>query len=85
MCTFSVGVSVALIDRPVATSVHEPLGDQWHSWSSANFHGHLFRLGPFSLMAGPSEALRLLNAMVFVFLRSPPPPAGGQEFAAVSP
>ena len=68
MCSLSVGVSVALIDRPVATWVHEHLGYQWHSWFAANFHGHLLRLGPFSLMAGPSEALRPLSALVFVVL-----------------
>lgn len=68
MCAISVGVSVALIDRPVATWVHDHLGYQWHSWFAVNFHGHLLRLGPFSLMAGPSEALRPLSALVFVVL-----------------
>jgi membrane-associated phospholipid phosphatase len=68
MCFVSVGVSVALIDRPVATWVHEHLGYQWLSGSGANFHGHLLRLGPFSLMAGPSEALRPLSALVFLLL-----------------
>ena len=68
MCTVSVGVSVALIHRPVATWVHEHLGYQRHGWFAVNFHGHLLRLGPFSLMAGPSEALRPLSALVFVVL-----------------
>ena len=68
ICTVSVGVSVALIDRPVATWIHEHLGYQRYGWFAANFHGHLLRFGPFSLMAGPAEALRPLSALAFVVL-----------------
>jgi membrane-associated phospholipid phosphatase len=60
--------SVAVIDRPVATWMHEHLGYQQFGWSAANFHGHLLRFGPFSLMAGPSEALRPLSALAFAIL-----------------
>ena len=68
VCTVAVGVSVALIDRPVATWVHEHLGYQWYAWFPVNFHGHLLGLDPFSIMAAPSEALRPLSALVFVVL-----------------
>jgi len=68
MCTVLVCVSVALIDRPVATWVHEHLGYQRYSWFAANFHGHMLRFGPFSFMAGPAEAIRPLTALVFAVL-----------------
>ena len=61
-------VSVAVIDRPVATWMHEHLGYQQFGWFAANLHGHLLRFGPFGLMAGPSEALRPLSALAFAIL-----------------
>jgi hypothetical protein len=61
-------VSVAVIDRPVATWMHEHLGYQRFGWFVANYHGHLLRFGPFSLMAGPSEALQPLSALAFAVL-----------------
>ena len=60
--------SAAVIDRPVATWMHEHLGYQQFGWFAANLHGHLLRFGPFGLMAGPSEALRPLSALAFAIL-----------------
>jgi membrane-associated phospholipid phosphatase len=67
-CALLVGLSVALIDRPVATWVHEHLGDQRFGWVTGNYDGHLLRLGPFSLMASPAQALGPLAAFAFVAL-----------------
>jgi membrane-associated phospholipid phosphatase len=61
-------LSAALIDRPVSTWMHEHLGYQRYGWFVANFHGHLLKFGPFSLMAGPSEALRPLSVLAFAVL-----------------
>ena len=67
-CAVLVAVSVALIDRPVAMWVHEHHGDQRFGWFTGIYDGHLLRLGPFSLMASPAQALRPLAAFVFVVL-----------------
>jgi membrane-associated phospholipid phosphatase len=67
-CAVLVAVSVALIDRPVAMWVHEHLGDQRFGWFTGIYDGHLLRLGPFSLMASPAQALRPLAAFAFVVL-----------------
>jgi membrane-associated phospholipid phosphatase len=67
-CAVSVGASVVLIDRPVATWVHEHLGDQRFGWFTTTYDAHAIKFGPFSLMAGPSEALRPLAFFVFVVL-----------------
>ena len=67
-CAILVVVSVALIDRPVATWVHEHLGDARFGWFTKSYAGHLLSIGPFSLMASPAEALKPLAALVFATL-----------------
>jgi membrane-associated phospholipid phosphatase len=56
-CALLVTVSVILIDRPVATWVHEHLGDSRFGWFMASYDNRLLAIGPFSLMAGPSAVL----------------------------
>jgi membrane-associated phospholipid phosphatase len=67
-CAVLVGVSARLIDRPVATWVHEHLGDARFAWLRMSYEGHLLPIGPFSLMAGPAEALRPLALVALVLL-----------------
>ena len=67
-CALLVGVSVLLVDRPVATWVHHHLGDARFRWFTARYDGHLLPVGPFSLMAGPAQALGPLAVSVFVIL-----------------
>jgi membrane-associated phospholipid phosphatase len=67
-CAVLVIVSVWLIDRPVATWVHEHLGDSRFAWLRMSYEGHLLPIGPFSLMAGPAEALRPLALTVLVLM-----------------
>jgi membrane-associated phospholipid phosphatase len=67
-CAILVGVSTKLVDRPVATWVHAHLGDARFGWLTANYEGHLLRLGPFSFMAAPAQALNQLAAFVFAIL-----------------
>jgi membrane-associated phospholipid phosphatase len=67
-CAFLVVVSVRLIDRPVATWVHEHLGDSRFAWLRLYRDGHLLPIGPFSFMAGPAEALGPLALFVLVLL-----------------
>jgi membrane-associated phospholipid phosphatase len=67
-CAFLVVVSVRLIDRPVATWVHEHLGDSRFAWLRLYRDGHLLPIGPFSFMAGPAEALGPLALLVLVLL-----------------
>lgn len=57
------GVSATLVDRPVATWVHEHLGDERFGWFTGTYDGHLRRLGPFTIVASPSEPLGLLAAL----------------------
>ena len=45
-CAILVVVSVALIDRPVATWVHELLGDARFGWFRESYDGHLLSIGP---------------------------------------
>ena len=66
ICAVLVVVSVALIDRPVASWVHEHLGYERFAWFTASYGGHLLRFGPFTLMASPAEALQLLAPLIFV-------------------
>jgi membrane-associated phospholipid phosphatase len=68
MCAVSVGVSVALIDRPVATWLHEYLGYQRFVWFHATYDGHLIAFGPFTLMASPPEVLFPVASFVFSVL-----------------
>jgi membrane-associated phospholipid phosphatase len=67
-CAFLVGVSVQLIDRPVATWVHEHLEDSQFDWFKAPYHGHLLEIGPFSLIASPAQALGPLAVIVLAIL-----------------
>jgi membrane-associated phospholipid phosphatase len=63
-----VGVSIAIIDRPVATFMHERLGDARFDWFRATYEGHLLKVGPFTLMAMPAEMLGPLAGIVFAAL-----------------
>lgn len=67
-CAILVVVSATLVDRPVATWVHEHLRDERFGWFTGTYGGHLLRVGPFSLMAGPAQALEPLAALVFAVL-----------------
>jgi membrane-associated phospholipid phosphatase len=67
-CAILVVVSVTLLDRPVATWVHEHLGDARFGWFTETYEGHLLKLGPFSLLAAPSQALGPVAAFVFSVL-----------------
>ena len=67
-CAILVVVSVRLIDRPVATWVHEHLGDGHFAWMRLYRDGHLLPVGPFSFMAGPAEAIGPLALLVLVLL-----------------
>ncbi len=67
-CAVSVGVSIALIDRPVATWVHEHLGSQRLSWFTTSYFGPPLKFGPFSLMASPAIAVGPLAAFAFAIL-----------------
>jgi hypothetical protein len=67
-CAFLVIVSVRLIDRPVATWVHEHLGDARFAWLRLYRDGHLLPVGPFSFMAGPAEAIGPLALLALVLL-----------------
>jgi membrane-associated phospholipid phosphatase len=67
-CAFLVLISVRLIDRPVATWVHEHLGDPRFAWLRLYRDGHLLPVGPFSFMAGPAEAIGPLALLVLVLL-----------------
>jgi len=64
-CTILVVICVELVDRPVASWVHEHLGDHRWVWLHARYDGRLLPVGPFTLMAGPAEALHRIAALVF--------------------
>ena len=67
-CALLVYATAALVDRPVAFWVHEHLGDERFGWFAATYKGRMFRLGPFSLLAGPAEALQPLAVLAFAIL-----------------
>jgi membrane-associated phospholipid phosphatase len=67
-CGLSVGLSAALIDRPVATWVHQHLGNERFGWFKATYQGYLLTFSPFSLMASPAAALGALAALAFAVL-----------------
>ena len=67
-CAILVVASATLVDRPVATWVHEHLGDARFGWFTGNYGGYLLTLGPFSLMAAPAQALESLAVFVFAVL-----------------
>jgi membrane-associated phospholipid phosphatase len=67
-CAASVSVSVALIDRPVATWVHQHLGSERFGWFTTTYFGPPLKFGPFSLLASPAIAVGPLAAFVFAIL-----------------
>ncbi len=68
LCAVLVAATAALIDRPLASWVHERLVDQRLGWFTASYAGHSLRFGPFGLMALPAEVLGRLAALTFVVL-----------------
>lgn len=67
-CAILVGVLAAFVDRPIATWVHEHIGEAQFGLLTATYDGQPRKLGPFSLMASPSEALGLLAVLGFAAL-----------------
>jgi hypothetical protein len=67
-CAVLVGLSAELIDRPMATWVHEHLGDARFDWFTAYYGGNPLAVGPFSLMASPAQALGPLAVLVIAML-----------------
>ena len=63
-CAVLIALSVAFVDRPVATWVHEHLGDQRFGWFTSSYDGHMLAVGPFSVMASPAQALGLIAVVV---------------------
>lgn len=68
ICAVFVFATATMIDRPVASWVHSHLGDARFDWFEATYKGHLLRLGPFSVMASPAEALEPVAVVVFAIL-----------------
>jgi membrane-associated phospholipid phosphatase len=64
----SIGLCVALVDRSVSTWIHAHLGDERFAWFTGTYNGHPLRLGPFSLMAAPAEAMGSLAFVLFAVL-----------------
>jgi membrane-associated phospholipid phosphatase len=67
-CAVLVSLSARLIDRPVSTWVHEHLGDRRFALFTSSYDGHQLVVGPFSLMAGPAQALGPLAVFVLAIL-----------------
>jgi membrane-associated phospholipid phosphatase len=67
-CTALVGVSIALIDRPVATWVHEHLGSERFAWFTTSYFGPSLKFNPFTLLASPAVAVGPLAALAFPIL-----------------
>src|SRR5271170_2012672 len=67
-CAASVVVSVVLVDRPVATWVHEHLGSERFGWFTTTYIGPRLKFGPFSLMASPAIAVGPLASFAFAIL-----------------
>jgi membrane-associated phospholipid phosphatase len=67
-CALLVGVSVQLVDRPVATWVHAYLSGPRFDLFTASYNGRSLVIGPFSLLASPAEALGPLAALVVAIL-----------------
>ena len=66
-CAVLVGVLAALVDRPVATWVHRHLDGRF-VWFGATYDGRPRQVGPFDLMASPSEGLGALATLGFALL-----------------
>jgi membrane-associated phospholipid phosphatase len=67
-CVVLVSLSVCLIDRPVATWVHEHLESERFDWFTTTYFGPPLKFGPFSLMATPAMAAGPIAAFVFSIL-----------------
>jgi membrane-associated phospholipid phosphatase len=67
-CAVLVSLSVMFIDRPVASWVHAHLGDSRFAFFTMPYDTHPLAIGPFSLMAGPAEALHRLALFVIVMI-----------------
>jgi membrane-associated phospholipid phosphatase len=63
-CAVLVAFCVAYVDRPVATWVHENLGDARFAFFRMAMGGFPLPIGPFSFMAGPAELLRRFAGFV---------------------
>lgn len=63
-----VVLCIAFVDRPVATWVHENVGDERFGWFTINYVGVPLKFGPFALMAIPAEALWPLAPFVAVVM-----------------
>lgn len=68
ICALLVGISVALIDRPVATWVHEHLRSERIDWFTTTYFGPPLEFNAFSLMASPAILVGPLAAFVFAIL-----------------
>jgi membrane-associated phospholipid phosphatase len=66
-CAALVWVSIALIDRPVATWVHGHVGNG-PGWFTTTYYGPALKFGPFALLASPAVALGPLTVFGFVLL-----------------
>src|SRR5271168_667089 len=67
-CAVLVSVSVRLVDRPVATWVHEHLGDARFAFFTMSYDTYSLAIGPFSLMASPAEMLGRMAPFILVML-----------------
>jgi membrane-associated phospholipid phosphatase len=67
-CALLVAVSIAFVDRPVATWVHEHLGVKRFVWFSTTYFGPKLAFGPFGLMASPAAVFPMAAALLFVAL-----------------
>jgi membrane-associated phospholipid phosphatase len=65
-CAFLVSATVTLVDRPAATWIHQHLTDDRFAFFTASYDTHPLRIGPFSLMASPAEALGPLAVVVLL-------------------
>ena len=68
LAAFIVSVSVQLIDRPLATWMHEHLGDSQFAFFTILYDTRPLAIGPFSLMATPAEAISRGALLVLVVL-----------------
>jgi membrane-associated phospholipid phosphatase len=68
LAVFIVSVSVQLIDRPLATWVHDHLGDSQFTYFTILYDTHSLAIGPFSLMAAPAEAISRGALFVLIIL-----------------
>jgi membrane-associated phospholipid phosphatase len=67
-CAISVGLSMALVDRPVATWLHRTLGQERYVLFHATYDNVVLPVSPFTLMASPAEALVPIAGFVFSVL-----------------